>query len=281
MPVPTRLGQFELREEIGRGGIATVYRAVDRVRKCEVTLKLLREELAQDPGLVGDFLEEARHVATLNHPRIRQVYEAGEADGRYYIAMELLNGRALDKLIEKERWLDEEPALQIAIDVAEALQAAYRQRIIHGDVKPPNIFVVEGDGAKLLDFGMARLTNIGSWSSDGIWGSPHYVSPERVQQLTENFCSDVYSLGVTLFHALTGRPPFEGSDAGAIALKRLTEKPPGVRELNPRISAATEQVISKMLHRNPGQRYSSYDDLLEALRHARPRPLRRPWRSSR
>src|SRR2546427_471146 len=108
MPVPTRLGQFELREEIGRGGIATGYRAVDLVRKREVTLKVLREDLAQDPGLVGDFLEEARHVATLNHPHIRQVYEAGEADGRYYIAMELLNGRALDKLIEKDCWLDEE-----------------------------------------------------------------------------------------------------------------------------------------------------------------------------
>lgn len=268
MQLPATLGSFELREEIGRGGIATVYRAFDRAGHREVALKLLRDDLAGDNALVEDFVQEARNAAGLEHPHIGRVFSSGQQDGRHYIAMELLAGQTLERAIERESHLSELQVLPVAMDVTLALDFAYQRSIIHGDIKPANIFLVHKNGAKLLDFGMARLANVGMWSSDGVWGSPHYVSPERVQRLTETFCSDIYSLGATLFHALTGRPPFEAKSPEEVALRRLNTKAPLVRALNPNVSARTEQIVEKMLQLSPSRRYHSYEALLAALREA-------------
>ena len=266
-PIAT-LGNYELAEEIGRGGIGRVFRAVDTVLNREVAIKVLREELARDPGFIASFTKEARYAAAISHPHIGLVFGLGQVNGRKYLVMELLQGRALDHIIAHDGPLPEAQVLQIADEVAQALQAASDGGLIHGDIKPANIFVTEDAGAKVLDFGLARLANIGPDPCDGIWGSPYYVSPERIFQTTETPASDIYSLGATLFHALTGVPPFDGDNPVEVALNRLTHDAPPVRALNPAVSPTTERLVGRMLNRLPDLRYGDYDGLLCDVRRA-------------
>ncbi|MGD0016419.1 MAG: protein kinase [Verrucomicrobiia bacterium] len=270
MSVPPQLSYFKLQEEIGRGGMGSVWRALDPTLNREVAIKVLRDEIARDPKFVADFLQEARNAAAISHPHIVQVHLVGDYGGQYYIVMELLRGRSLREILDKDGQLDEERALDIAIEVADALRAAYTQKMIHGDIKPANIFITEDQGAKVLDFGLAKLANVDVPPSEsGIWGSPYYISPERVGQKAEDFRSDVYSLGASLFHALTGRPPFDAEDPAQLALKRLNEKPPLLCDLNPKITAKTEQVVNKMLNKSIMMRYLDYDALLKDLHEAK------------
>src|ERR1041384_491686 len=262
------LGPYELGEEIGRGGIGRVFRALDTVLNREVAIKVLREDLARDPGVVGGFIQEARYATAINHPHIGRVFGLGQVNGCKYLVMELLLGRALDQIIAQDGPVPEERVLHIAHDVARALNATYEFGLIHGDIKPANIFVTQEAGAKVLDFGLARLANIGLCASDGVWGSPCYISPERVSQTTETEASDIYSLGATLFHALTGVPPFDGSNHEDVALKRLTEEPLPVRALNPHITARTERMVDRMLNKSRELRYGDYDALLADLSQA-------------
>jgi serine/threonine protein kinase len=269
MPLNSKLGHFNLLEEIGRGGMGAVFRAFDPTLNREVAIKVLREDLARDPRFLNDFLREARSAAAISHPHIVQVYFVGEEEGQYYLVMELLKGRSLREVIEKDGPMPEERALEIAIEVTEGLRAAYKSQMIHGDIKPANIFISDDVGAKILDFGLAKLANVEVAPGDGVWGSPHYISPERVGQRAEDFRSDVYSLGATLFHALTGRPPFDAEKPEELALKRLNEKPPLLREHTPDITKKTEQVVNKMLNKSILLRYRDYDALLEDLRDAK------------
>ena len=270
MPVPRQLSYFELQEEIGRGGMGSVWRAKDPTLDREVAIKVLRDERAGDPKFVADFLQEARNAAAISHPHIAQVYLVGDAGGQYYIVMELLRGRSFRQILEAEGQLDEERALDVAIQVADALRAAYKRQMIHGDIKPANIFITEDQEAKVLDFGLAKLANVEVTDTGGsTWGSPYYISPERVGQKAEDFRSDVYSLGATLFHALAGRPPFDAEDPTQLAVKRLNEKPPLLRDLNPEITAKTEQVVNKMLNKSIMMRYLDYDALLADLSEAK------------
>src|SRR3989304_9786382 len=158
------------------------------------------------------------------------------------MVMELLRGRSLRHIIENDAPLGEERALHIAVQVAEALRAAYKHEMIHGDIKPANILITDDVGAKVLDFGLAKLANVEVDTEEGIWGSPYYISPERGGQRAEDFRRDVYSLGATMFDALTGRPPFDAPDRNELAFKRLQEKPPLLREKNPNVTARTEEV---------------------------------------
>jgi serine/threonine protein kinase len=198
-----------------------------------------------------------------------QVHFVGQEAGQYYIVMELLKGRTLREVIEAGGPLDEEQALDIAIQIAEALRAAYRKEMIHGDIKPANVFVTDDVGTKVLDFGLAKLANIEVQHGTEVWGSPYYISPERVGRKAEDFRSDVYSLGATLFHALAGRPPFDAENPEDLALKRLNEKPPLLRELNSNTTLKTEQVINKMLNKSLMLRYRDYDALIQDLRDAK------------
>ena len=242
-----------------------VYRALDETLNREVAVKVLR------PGTASgdEFLREARAAAAISHPHITQIHLVSEDAGQHFIVMELLRGRTLREIIDTTGPLDEETALQIGIDVAEALRAAYRAQMIHGDIKPANIFVTEEEGAKVLDFGLAKLANVEVPLEGEVWGSPHYVSPERAGRQAEDFRSDVYSLGATLFHALTGRPPFEAGDIGELAARRLQEKPPGARALRPELTVKTEQLIDKMLNKSPLLRYRDYDAVLAHLKEAK------------
>src|ERR1041384_6947419 len=235
-----RLGPYELAEEIGRGGIGKVFRAIDAVQQCEVAIKVLRDELADDPGYVGDFLQEARDASTIRHLHIGRVFGLGRDNGRYYIVMELLKGQSLDRIIEQNGPLDEPAALHIGIQVARALKAACKRHLVHGDIKPANIFLTESAGAKVLDFGLARRATTGQWASDSVLGSPYYISPERVLQNAETYHSDMYGLGATLFHALAGRPPYDGRTPYEGGVKRPFATPPRLRAVNPTITAKTE-----------------------------------------
>ena len=269
MPLSSKLGHFNLLEEIARGGMGIVYRGFDPTLNREVAIKLLREDLARDPKFLNDFLEEARSAAAISHPHIVQVYFVGEETAHYYIVMELLKGRTLREIIEQDGPMDEERALDLTIDVVEGLRAAYKNQMIHGDIKPANIFITDDVGAKVLDFGLSKLANVEVAPTDGIWGSPYYISPERVGQKAEDFRSDVYSLGATLFQTLTGHPPFEADTPEALAAKRLNERPPFLRDLNPGITRKTEEVVNKMLNKSILLRYRDYDALLADLREAK------------
>lgn len=260
-----RLGHFELREPIGRGGMSEVYRAWDATLNREVAVKVLRAGTAT----AADFLREARAAAAINHPHITQIHLVDETDGQQFLVMELLRGQTLRERIEQHGPLDEETALQIGLDVADALRAAYRAQMIHGDIKPANIFLTADQGAKVLDFGLAKLANVEVAAEGEIWGSPYYISPERAGRRAEDFRSDVYSLGATLFHALTGRPPFEAGTPEELALKRLQEKAPGVRAVRPELTPETEQVIDKMLNKSPLLRYRDYDAVIAHLQAAK------------
>ncbi len=186
MPVPTQLSYFKLQEEIGRGGMGSVWRALDPTLNRDVAIKVLRDEIACDPKFVADFLQEARNAAAISHPHIVQVHLVGDYGGQYYIVMELLRGRSLREILETDGQLDEERALDIAIEVTDALRAAYTQKMIHGDIKPANIFITVDQGAKVLDFGLAKLADV-------------EVPPHRGQHL-----------GVTVLHLPRARRPKGG-----------------------------------------------------------------------
>jgi serine/threonine protein kinase len=269
MALSSKLGHFNLLEEVAHGGMGTVYRAFDPTLNREVAIKVLREDLAKDPKFLNDFLQEARSAAAISHPHIVQIYFVGEETSQYYLVMELLKGRTLREIIERDGPMDEERALDLTIDVVEGLKAAYKNRMIHGDIKPANIFITDDTGAKVLDFGLSKLANVEVAPSEGIWGSPYYISPERVGQKAEDFRSDVYSLGATLFQVLTGHPPFEADTPEELATKRLNEKPPLLRDLTPTITRKTEEVVNKMLNKSILLRYRDYDALLEDLRDAK------------
>ncbi len=254
-----------MRDRVGRGGMSEVYRAWDATLNREVAVKVLRAGTATR----DDFLREARAAAAISHPHITQIHLVEETAGQQYLVMELLRGQTLRESIESTGPLAEETALQIGLDVAEALRAAYRAQMIHGDIKPANIFLTADQGAKVLDFGLAKLANVEVAAEGEVWGSPHYLSPERAGRRAEDFRSDVYSLGATLFHALTGHPPFEAGTPEELALKRLQEKAPGVRTIRPELTPETEQVIDKMLNKSPLLRYRDYDAVIAHLQTAK------------
>lgn len=266
-----KLAHFDLLEEIGHGGLGVVFRAFDPSLNRHVAIKVLKEEFAQDPKFLEGFLRESQNAAAISHPHIAQIHFVGEADENRYLVMELVNGRSLEQIVQQDGPMPEAKALQTAIEIAEALKAGYAvNQMIHGDIKPQNIVVGEECGAKLLDFGLAQLANVEVHdASDGVWGSPYYISPERVGRKAEDFRSDIYSLGATIFETLVGRPPFDAEDPTELAMKRLNEKPPLLRTLNPNISKRTEQIINKMLHKNLLMRYLDYDALLSDLHKAK------------
>ena len=262
------LGHFELLEQIGKGGMATVFRAHDRSLNRKVAIKLLDDKLAREyPQFVEGFIREAQHAAATSHPNIVNIFFVGGEEGSIYIAMELLEGCSLADIIEKEGSQTEEAVLEIGLRMADALRAAYANQLVHGDIKPQKIFITHTGLAKLLDFGLAQVANmeVAIESDGGIWGSAYYISPERVEHKVEDFRSDIYSLGATLFHAFAGQPPFEAPTPGELAQKHLSQRAPALRTINPGISEITEKIIAVMLDVNPAHRYPDYDSLIADL----------------
>jgi eukaryotic-like serine/threonine-protein kinase len=263
-----RIPGYKLIEKLGRGSMGTVYKArqlgLDRV----VAIKVLSKHLAENAGFVRRFLKEARVVGRLNHPNIVQGFDAGEAGGVYYFAMEFCDGPTVLTLLKRGGAMDEKRALKLVTQVAHALDHAHDQGLVHRDVKPDNIMIVEGGVAKLCDLGLAKDVSIESGSSaDGSTvGTPNYISPEQARgDAVVDIRSDIYSLGATFYHLLVGSPPFDGPNPAVIMVKHLNEPPTPPKKRRPEISPALERVVLRMLAKAPRDRYQTPAALLADL----------------
>ena len=270
--VHRKFGHYELMEVVGSGGQGLVFKALDSNLNRMVALKLLRTEYSEDPEFVNQFESEAHVTASINHPNVVRVFSFGADEGHVYLAMELVANGTLDDLMEKIGRIPEARALQIGIQIAQGLKAGHEKGLVHRDVKPGNILFGEDGSAKIVDFGLAMFLEQAA-SSGEIWGTPYYLSPERLHRAQEDFRSDIYSLGATLFHAIAGRPPFEAEDATGVALKHIRANAPSIQSWAPDVTNSTAFVINRTLSKSPEDRYASYDEFIEQLQFARDQAL--------
>ncbi len=259
-----QLGQFQLLEKIGEGGMGAVYRGIQVSLHRPVAVKLLPEALAKNQSFVERFHREARAAAALNHPNIIQVYDAGEQDGTHYFAMELVDGETLSNKVERDGPMHESEAIAVAMCVAAALQHAWtKAKLIHRDIKPDNLIVTSDGMVKVCDLGLAK--SVGQDSnltvSGTLMGTPHYIAPEQACGETEvDTRADIYSLGASLFFLVTGKPPFHADSSMAVMYKHVNEPLPDPRQLNPKLSDGVVRILKKMTAKNPAERYQ---DMLE------------------
>jgi tRNA A-37 threonylcarbamoyl transferase component Bud32 len=268
IPVERTFDHFVVVEALGVGGMGTVYKARDTLLDRFVALKLLRRDLSTEADHTAQLQQEARIAASVNHPNVIQVFSSGTDHGQFYLVMELVDHGSLDNLIEQRTSLPEMLVLETGIQVAKGLRAAYRQGLIHGDVKPANILFVDEHTAKISDFGLAGAAARGSDAEGVIWGTPYYVAPERLNNAPEDFRSDIYGLGATLFHAISGKAAIEGNTNSAAVLLELKQQPLSLRSVAPKVSEATAAVFQRMIAPDPAQRFSSYDELIAELEQA-------------
>jgi serine/threonine protein kinase len=267
--MPMQLRQFELRSKIGSGGHGKVYRAFDTVLTRMVAVKIMRKELESDPVALESFLREARACASLNHTNIVQLYSFDELEGQRYVVMELADRGSLDTRIEKQQRLSELEVLDVGIKIASALDMVLKHNLLHRDIKPGNILFNADGEPKLVDFGLARPVDAEPESSTMTEGTPYYVAPEKIKRERETFLSDMYSLGCTLYHALTGHVPFDAPTVEELvaAHVHVELRPPNQVILD--ITQPTSDALVKVLAKNPKERYLSYDEFVLALTLAR------------
>src|SRR5215218_2959038 len=262
--------RYELRGLVGSGGMANVFLAHDEVLDRDVALKLLKDQYAENEEFVERFKREARSAASLSHPHIVPVFAWGETgDGMYYIAMEYLSGGTLKERIMSKGALPARTAA-VALQIAEALQAAHEQGMIHRDIKPRNILITDSGHVKVADFGIAHAAEASTISDLGdILGSVKYMSPEQAIGEPVGPESDLYSLGVVLYEMLTGRVPFEVATPTDVPVKHAEEPPPHPKEINPKVPEGTDALVMKLLATDPADRYASAGELIEDLRRVR------------
>ena len=266
--MPMLLRQFELRAVIGAGGMGTVYRAFDTKLEREVAVKLMKHELANDPQALEAFYREARACARLNHTNIIHIYTFDELDGQLYLVMELADQGSLDGWIEKSR-VDELDVLDIGIKVASALDTALKHGLLHRDIKPGNILFNADGEPKLVDFGLARGTEVDTEHDTAIWGTPYYIAPEKIRREKEDFLSDMYSLAGTLYHAITRHVPFEAPTIEEVVTAHVHTPLTPPNRVVPEITQPTSDALAKAMAKNPGDRFESYDAFIMALTAAR------------
>jgi eukaryotic-like serine/threonine-protein kinase len=273
MPEPTRDtmvdGRYKVVSRLGAGGMADVFLAEDQQLGRKVALKLLHRRFSEDPDFVERFRREAQAAAGLQHPNVVGIYDRGEYDGTYYIAMEYLPGRTLKQVIRDEAPLDPVRAIDITIQILKAARFAHGRGIIHRDLKPHNVIVDDAGDAKVTDFGIARAGASDMTETGSIMGTAHYLSPEQAQGHAVSASSDLYSVGVVLYEMLTGRVPFDAESAVTIALKHVSEAPAPPHAINPNIPPELEQTILWTLNKNPGDRPVDADQLITVLEHCR------------
>ena len=259
-------GNYQLERELGQGGMGTVYLAKDSGLNRYVALKILRSDLGDDPSFSRKFLEEVEVTASLAHPNIIRVFTLGEQEGRLYLVMEHLDEPSLENRMDKQTKVSEREVLEIGIGIASALQFAHEETgLIHRDIKPGNILFGRGNIPKLADFGLAAGARSALGQQDEIWGTPYYVSPERLLREPEDIRSDIYSLGATLYHAMAGRPPFEAETAEEVAKRHISDRPPPLRSLCPTAQEQTVFTIDKCLAKKSSARWEGYTELLNQL----------------
>jgi serine/threonine protein kinase len=269
--MPLKLRQFELRGVIGKGGMGTVYRAFDTLLERMVAVKLMKKELANDARALEGFFREARACAALNHTNIIHIYAFDEFDGQRYLVMELADKGSLDARIEKQHRLPELDVLDVGIKVASALDLALKHNLLHRDIKPGNILFDVDNEPKLVDFGLARSTEAGTDSEESTEGTPYYVAPEKIEREPETFLSDMYSLGGTLYHALTGHVPFDAPTIDDLVAAHVHTPltPPNQVDGCTDITPPTSDALVRIMAKSPADRFLSYDELIMALTGAR------------
>jgi serine/threonine protein kinase len=263
--MPLLLRQFELRSVIASGGMGTVYRSFDTVLERMVAVKLMKKELLSDPTASEDFYREARACAALNHTNIIHIYTFDEWEGQRYLVMELADCGSLDNKIEKQQRVAELEVLDVGIKIASALDLVLKHGLIHRDLKPGNILFNSDSEPKLVDFGLARRVEAEPESLTETHGTPYYVAPEKIKREKETFLSDMYSLGCTLYHALTGHVPFEAPTVEELISAHVHQPPTPPNLVLPEVTQYTSDALMKVLSKNPADRFLSYDEFRMAL----------------
>ena len=258
--------RYEILEKIGEGGMATVYKARCNILKRYVAVKVLREEFTTDEEFIRRFNTEAQSAASLAHPNIVSIFDVGHEENIYYIVMELVQGKTLKEIINEDGVLPWKWSVNIAIQVASALETAHKNNIVHRDIKPHNIIITEDGIAKVTDFGIAKAVSNSTITAFGTTiGSVHYFSPEHARGGYTDAKSDIYSLGVVMYEMLTGRVPFDADTPVSIALKHMQEKPVEPMKLNPSIPFAINKIIMKAMEKEPSLRYQNATEMLKDL----------------
>lgn len=257
--------RYEILEKIGVGGMAEVFRGKDHKLNRFVAVKVLKEEFRENRGFIKKFKEEAQAAAGLAHPNIVNVYDVGDENGIYYIVMELVEGITLKKYIERKGRLTVKEATSIAIQVSAGLEVAHNNQIVHRDIKPQNIIISREGKVKVTDFGIAKATTSQTTTSTAM-GSVHYASPEQARGGYVDHRSDIYSLGIVLYEMVTGRVPFDGDTAVAVAVKHLQEEMVPPVTYNREIPYSLSQIIRKCMEKSPDRRYQDIGDLLADLK---------------
>ena len=258
-------GRYRIAEKIGMGGMAEVYKAFDTTLDRTVAVKILHPQFAAEEDFVARFRREAQAAANLNQPNIVNVYDWGSEQGTYYIVMEYLVGRNLKQIINEEGPLPTNAAIDIARQVAAALQFAHKHGIVHRDIKPHNIVITDEGEVKVTDFGIARSSASNVTQTGAILGTAQYISPEQAKGDEVGAASDIYSLGIVIYEMLAGKVPFNGDSAVAVALKQIQEKPIPLRDLNDGIPADVEAIVAKTMAKDPAARYQSAAELRDDL----------------
>ncbi len=265
--------RYEVLEKIGIGGMATVYKAKDNILKRNVAVKVLRDEFTTDEEFIKRFNTEAQAAASLTHPNIVSIYDVGHEDNLYFIVMELIQGKTLKQIITEDGVLPWKWSINIAIQIASALEIAHKNNIVHRDIKPHNIIITEDGVAKVTDFGIAKAVSNSTITAFGTTiGSVHYFSPEHARGGYTDAKSDIYSLGVVMYEMMTGRVPFDADTPVSIALKHMQEKPVEPIKLNPSIPYAVNKIIMKAMQKEVALRYSSATEMLKDLNAALKNP---------
>lgn len=257
--------RYQITECIGVGGMAEVYRATDNVLGRIVAVKVMLPQYAADENFARRFKQEAASAANLSSPYIVNVYDWGQDDGTYYIVMEFIRGSDLKTAIKERGAINQRKIAEIGSQVCQALSVAHKQDIIHRDVKPQNIMVQPDGNVKVMDFGIARAKNSTMDKTASVLGTAHYISPEQAQGKDLTPASDLYSLGVVMYEAATGKLPFDGPDAVSVAMKQVQEMPVPPSEIKPDIDPGLEAIIMKAMAKNPNERFATAMEMRYAL----------------
>lgn len=266
--------RYQIIKSIGEGGMANVYLAYDTILDRDVAVKVLRGDLADDEKFVRRFQREALSASSLSHPNIVEVYDVGDDNGQYFIVMEYIDGKNLKDLLKKRGKLTVSEVVDIMSQIADGLSVAHDSYIIHRDIKPQNIMILENGLVKITDFGIAMAMNATQLTqTNSVMGSVHYLPPEQASGKGSTLKSDIYSMGILMYELLSGTLPYRGDNAVEIALKHLKEPLPSIREEFPDIPQSVENIILKAAAKNPKNRYSDaremYEDLVTCLDESR------------
>ncbi len=259
--------RYEIIDNVGSGGMADVYKAKDQRLNRFVAIKVLKPEYSSDKSFVNKFRGEAQSAAGLSHPNIVNVYDVGDDSGLHYIVMELVEGITLKRFIERKGKLEIKEAVGIAIQIAQGMEAAHDNHIIHRDIKPQNIIISRDGKVKVTDFGIAKATNSNTITSNAM-GSVHYLSPEQARGGYSDEKSDIYSLGVTLYEMLSGKVPFAGDNTVSVALLHIQGEAMPLRDLDQSIPISVDKIVQKCMQKRPERRYHSASELILDLKRA-------------